>query len=371
MQVEVQSEVGGRMHRRMVVVDGSSVSRLVVRDEFIRLLGAEVRSGNIGGVETDREHRRQGYSRRLMEDTLRYMADMGQEVSMLFGIPDFYDKFGYAPFMAEYAVRVATRDAERLAQEAPGHTARSVQPEDRPFIVDLYSRDSRLSPGALVRSRGAWPGFRMGSDYGLPATAFVLQDTDGRLAAYAAFDDRPTQMRVIEAGAADPRLFPALLRELAARAIERRCEHIELLAPPDHPFARVLTRCGCRITSDYPRMGGGMMRLIDQDALLARLESALAERIGNSRFTGACVTLCIETDLATTDLQLGAARGRGERVEAGVVLPQQTLVQLVTGYRTAADVLAETGVESRGQARGVLEALFGGQTPYVWRTDRF
>jgi predicted acetyltransferase len=371
MKVEVRGEVSGLAHRRQVFVDGRPVSRLVVHDRLLWMLGTQIRMGGIGGVETDREHRRKGYSRRLLEDTLDYMAGLGQEVSMLFGIPDFYDKFGYAPFMPEHTIRVATRDAERFAREAPGHTARPACPDDRSFLIDLYSRESRLRPGPLVRSADTWPGFRMGSSYDRAAAAVVLEDADGTPAAYAAFDDQVSEVTAIEANAADPCLFPALLRELAALAVERRCGHIDVLAPPDHPFSRFLTRCGCQMTTTYPRMGGGMMRLIDQDALLAKLETALAARMEQSRFAGTRVTLRIETDLGSSELGLGARGAGRERINARVALPQQTLMQLMVGYRSAADVVSEPNVESAGKALAVLDALFGGQSPYVWRADRF
>jgi hypothetical protein len=43
----------------------------------------------------------------------------------------------------------------------------------------------------------------------------------------------------------------------------------------------------------------------------------------------------------------------------------------MVGYRNAADVLAEPDVVSGGEARVVLDVLFGGLSPYVWKADRF
>jgi len=371
MKVEVQDRVSGRMHSRDLLVDGQSVSHLVVRDTAIWLLGVQVRTGGIGGVGTPREHRRKGYSRRLMEDTLGYMRGLGQDVSMLFGIPDFYDKFGYAPCLPEHLIRVATRDAERTARQTPEYRARPVRPDDHPSMVRLYNRDNRARPGALVRSEDAWRGFRMGSSYHVPASALLLEDADGEPVAYAAFDESTTEVNVIEVTAADPRFFPCVLREMSAMAVDLRCGHIQLHAPPDHPFALFVRRCGCRVQTDYARMSGGMMRILNQDALFGKLEPALAERIGHSRFAGSRVELRIETDLGASVLRLGTDAPGSVPVEARMTLPQHALMQLMVGYRHAADVLTEAQVESRGEVEGLLDVLFGGRSPYVWRADRF
>ena len=62
--------------------------------------GAVVTCGGIGGVGTDREHRNRGYARTVLADALEYMTDQGMHLSALFGIPDFYHRFGYAAGLA-------------------------------------------------------------------------------------------------------------------------------------------------------------------------------------------------------------------------------------------------------------------------------
>ena len=78
-------------------MDGEVASWLWVLDLPTRLLGQTVRMGGIGGVNTKESHRMKGYARRLLSDTVSYMTEQGYDVTMLFGIPDFYDKFGYIP----------------------------------------------------------------------------------------------------------------------------------------------------------------------------------------------------------------------------------------------------------------------------------
>jgi hypothetical protein len=49
----------------------------------------------------------EGCSRRLRDDALRHMADLGRDVAIVFRIPDFYDKLGFALCLVDSSVRVA------------------------------------------------------------------------------------------------------------------------------------------------------------------------------------------------------------------------------------------------------------------------
>ena len=44
-----------------------------------------------------------------MEATIAFMNENGSDVSMLFGIPDFYPKFGYATVLRETWVEFDTK----------------------------------------------------------------------------------------------------------------------------------------------------------------------------------------------------------------------------------------------------------------------
>jgi hypothetical protein len=184
------------------------------------------------------------------------------------------------------------------------------------------------------------------------------------------YDQSPTEVKVTEVNAASPRVFSGVLAELARLAIEKRCGHFELHGARDHRFARYLRRCGCRVQSDYPRMGNGMMRVLNQDSLLEKLLPAMEERLALSAFRDVRVRLAFETDLGASELLLGAG-GKGTDLNVRLVLCQDQLMQLVAGYRRADDVVSEENVHASEGAEPVLDVLFGGQEPYVWQSDRF
>ncbi len=369
MGIEIRTRDEGDGHRRQVFVDGEAVSWLWVLDHPIRLLGQTVRMGGIGGVGTREEHRMKGYARRLLSDTVRYMTDQGYDVTMLFGIPDFYDKFGYIPCIPAHQVTMATRDAERAAGAAKGWKVRPLTEDDYAFVVRVSNAANADRSASLIRYKGKWNGFRHGSDWWTKATAAVVEDPDGRPAGYMAWDKGVTAVKAVEVEAADARAYPAILAELARMAVDMRCGEVEMVLPPDHPFAVFARRYGCRAATRFQRMGGGMMRILNQGPLFEKLQPGMEMRLQRSGLAGRRVRLRLETDLGTTRLLLNAD-GEGES-RVTLKLRQDRLMQLVVGYRPAADVLGEEGVESRGPAQEVLDALFGGQTPYVLKPDEF
>jgi len=369
MSGDIRSHAEGRWHHLEAMQDGEAVSRLSVPDLIIRILGVQIRMGGIGGVETEREHRMKGHARRLLEHAVQYMTGLGQDVSMLFGISDFYSKFGFIPCLPEHCAHVATRDAERAREGLADYRTRPIAADDHGFIVRLYSEDNRSRPAALVRDEETFRGFHKGSDYRLRATGLILEDGQGRRVGYAAFDESQTDVRVTEVNTVDRRAFWTILYEFAKMGVDRRTGHLELHMAADHPFVRFARRYGCRLESHYPRMGAGMMRVLNQDSLFQKLRPALQARLESSEFAGRSVRLTIETDLGTTELHFN---GRAGPAASGVVqLGQDRLMQLVVGYRAADDVLSDLGVRTEGEAEALLDAFFGGQSPYVWRADRF
>ncbi len=180
VSIEIRTEDRGDGHLRQVVVDGEVASWLWVLDQPTRLLGQTVRMGGIGGVNTKESHRMKGYARRLLSDTVSYMTEQGYDVTMLFGIPDFYDKFGYMPCIPAYSVTLVTREAERAGEAAKGWKVRPMTEDDYAFVVRVSNAANADRSASLIRYKGKWSGFRHGSDWWTKATAAVVEDPKGR-----------------------------------------------------------------------------------------------------------------------------------------------------------------------------------------------
>jgi hypothetical protein len=203
---------------------------------------------------------------------------------------------------------------------------------------------------------------------------FVLRDSRGRFAGYAVLDRSDTTVNVVEAEARKRETFPALLAAVARLAVRRRCGEIKFFLPPGHAFIDFAMRYGCTHTGRHPKNGGGMMRILNQDTLFSKLAGELQRRVDNSPAERASDSVELRTDLGNTILRLrgGALRiGARGQTAARLQLPQWVLMQLVGGYRDAADVMADPNVNGPRRALPLLHRLFPRQTPYVWQADRF
>ena len=118
---------------------------------LMRIGSAVVRMDGIGGVSTEEEFRNRGYSRRVMETAVQQMRQGDAALSTLFGIEDFYQKFGYETTGPEYTVVLPLADAAMPTRSPHGWRFRPLITDDMPAVTRLYHANTRRATGALVR----------------------------------------------------------------------------------------------------------------------------------------------------------------------------------------------------------------------------
>jgi predicted acetyltransferase len=389
--MEIETIDQGRSHQRVMRIDGEEVCHLWVIDHTMRIGSAEVRMAGIGDVYTNRAHRMKGYMRQLYGDTLAYMTAEGYDVSMLFGIPNFYTKFGYASSVPHPRVTIKTRDAEaardadivRDGDGAGAIASRPIESRDMEAVIALYNRKNADRTGTLVRDPAQFKEFQKGTHWDTQAVSALWEDSAGTLLGYAVWDNRRTDVRIGEVEAERPDLYPTLLAAFAEQAVEKRCEQITLFLPPDHPFAEYAQRFGVVWTIEYPRYADCMMRILNQQPLVEKLLPVLDVRRASLPVRDRPDSLSLETELGITTLRLDgesiqAIEGaQDEANTARVVLPQDRLMQLIMGYRSIQDILTEpdaTLEAGTGEAQDVvslLQGLFPRHNAFVWRPDYF
>ncbi|NLG28740.1 MAG: GNAT family N-acetyltransferase [Chloroflexi bacterium] len=345
-----------------LLVDERAVSRLYLFDLGMRVAGIPMRCGGIGGVHTERDQRMHGYSRSVLQESLAVMRSEGYELSALFGIPDYYHRFGFASALVEAECTVWTRNAE-LAQ--PRYAVREFEPRDARPIAELYEAHTAPRSGAIVRDPATWKGIAKGAEWTDRVGTFVVEEGE-RLLGYASYNLDARRFSLGEVGAADASVYGTLLAEAARRAVAQRVERVVFCLPPDDPFGLYCRRYGAEFKLSYTRCAGGMVRIIDQSAVLHKVQPVLALRLACSALAGWQGALRFETDLGTDTLAFGAG---GPTLR--VALSQGELTQLLLGYRPVADLLFEGAAQVDADAAPLLDALFPPGHPYVWMSDRF
>jgi GNAT superfamily N-acetyltransferase len=392
-------------------VGGEAVSRVIVADRRMRIGCARVRMGGIGGVWTEPAHRKQGHMRAVMDRTMEFMRDQGFEVSLLFGIMEFYPRWGYATMIPEQRLTLRTESALRAASEL---RVRAYRRGEMPKLERIYNSVNALRTCSIVRPifpagkpvRASSPiepprlpedSLRMGTRFFTTVTIFVVEDERGRIIGYGAYDrehvDRDSGVRtpienevaVAEVAATQERAYDAILGHLGRLAARRKVEQIVAFVPVDGRFALHCRSYGAEQQVSTRADGGAMMRIINLEQLMSEIEPELSRRVAGRGLSG---KLALVTDLGAVGVRVS---NRGARVvssrkgaDAVLELEQWKLLQLLVGYRGLEEVMGDPREVAFGPARQgarrrrvperlreLGEALFPAQWPFCWRPDWF
>ncbi|MGB9717340.1 MAG: GNAT family N-acetyltransferase [Thermoproteota archaeon] len=373
MGSEIRVADSARSHRVELLLGelgGSPVSWLIINDLEVKVGKAFLKMGGVGGVGTLEEHRMKGYSRKVMEFSIEYMVRNGYDVSMLFGIPDYYVKWGYASTLPNCKITMPLRNAERAR---PGLKARPMVKEDAGVILDIYELANEHRTGPLKRHRGEWFRFRKGSWWGIPADGTVFEDESGRIVAYCASDRWPRVMRITEVGAVDVALYEHVLRYACDVAFQKKATELEIYVPFDHPFAELCKSLGCTVSIDYPYASDGMGRIVNIKSTFEKLVPVFKDRLEKACVKELPSQISFKTDIGLITLEISdSGVSISEAVSTNwIELPQWVLMQLILGYRDPKSVVVDQAVKHEGRVEKALETLFPSGNPHIWHSDWF
>lgn len=399
-----------------VFVGGDKAARLMVIDLKQRIGGAVLSVGGIAGVNTEPKYRLRGYARHMLSYAVKWMTHQGYHMSGLFGIPNFYTRFGYVTALPEYELKIPVRQAEAIKASLP---TRPMEVADTSRLLEIYDQTLALESGAIQRDPQKWRGFLKGPGWGrIPAVEVV---TEKRVpVGYMVYDRYSDDIDIGEIAALSLEGYRSLLARAAALAAERRGQLI-LKVPPTHPVARLARLVGCTVKITYPKDRDGMWRVLNQDAVVATLQPVWQKRwraaadsltwsgvlSNRENEEGLCrvsseklprsassetvpgnknemergpgrkgqVNLHLATELGSirleiNDLHLAVTTGtESQPGDIRLNIPQTLLTQMLLGYAPL-DVLAKKHSWDPRALR-VLEVLFPETYSYVWWPDRF
>lgn len=95
-------------------VDGQGVSWLTIIDLKMHYGLSKIDVGGIGEVYTEREFRERGYSRRTINYALEWMRSHEYSLTALFGIPEYYHRYGFEAFMGQHFAKIYLRNLSRI-----------------------------------------------------------------------------------------------------------------------------------------------------------------------------------------------------------------------------------------------------------------
>ena len=337
---------------------GEFVSQVRVTLRHVRLGSQVGLLGGIGDVATHPAYRERGYASACLEQAIRFMQEAGCCLSALgTGRLSFYRRLGWEIAVPEYRVLIGSQGPPHEALDGYGRRRFKFDP-DLPAVMALHRGYNANRLLSVARSEDYW---RRQIEFSTtqpsggpwafgkedPEAFIVITSRDKSIVAYARARHTQERHEVVEAAARDRRAALALLAHLAEQYRHRR--EIIISAPPDSLIADVaLTDCGGQCTVSR---SGTMVRIIDLSRLFDLLAPLLSERLCKSELAMTSGRLCLHTEIGSLGLDWRngevavspVARGRRRPSHGSVALPYRGLTQIVTGYRSPASVLEESG----------------------------
>jgi predicted acetyltransferase len=351
-----------------IEVEGVRIGATFIFHYPLQVANTCLQMAGIGGVCTEPQYRHRGYNKALLNYCLNYMYRMNVDISLLAGIPDYYDKFGYAAVMPTYQLKLNPLNAIRQPSTV---TIRRFRSADQAALQLHYEQEFRQMNGIHLRSGDYWRWLLSNNP-----TIYVAEDKLGNLAAYVWLESDET-VKIKEAAGRTPEAIASLVQRLGQLAQQRCQSEITGNLHPLQPFARwTLQHVNGQITSAFENNGGWMGRIIHLSSTLKKFENTFSQRLATSQLRPPMQTVLLKTDLGEAVLQITPEQvriGETELPPQGPVvqLTQASLMQLLFGYLSVEELIDENKIELSASQLALFKCLFPTEPGFIAGPDNF
>lgn len=342
---------------------------------------ARFRMDGIGGVATAEEHRYKGYSRRVLEEAMSLMIAGDAVLTTLYGIPNFYPKYGYATLGPEPIIEL--QSLEERTTIAEGLEIRVGEPGDLPELRRLYRDETSQAIGPLARDDDWWIWGMLDEALKPDANQVRVVVRDNMVVGYAWkaatcwwmehwTRHKPDGFKVAEAFAADAEAADGVLAMCRLWSLDEKREQVAMAIPVTGQVGaaarlqsvNVLERYGDE--TEFMGRSTGLVALLR--AMRPELESRWRPVIGSMQ--SFAITVVTGGERATV---IGNEQGieirTGGDGDIKVVIDPGNVARLVLGGFNPNRVLERLGVPK--SVVPVLSLLFPQRFPYIYPADRF
>ncbi len=377
------------------VIDGEQgeiASHVMLIPRMIQFGDSVLQAAEIGVVGTLETYQKRGYATTLMESAIQRMSQRGDALSILFGIPNFYEQWEYeyavGLYLTSYESSIATelalkagvwdftqshmrRMAGQLGIRNREITVRPFDYNDLPAVMDLYFQSSIAGHSIMARDEQSWLWQihymteigRHGHDN------FLVAEHDNSILAYMRmvtnepvnwFRADANPFSIIEFAGTDPDATGALLAEAAVFARDYGMEQVGLYV---HPQSTLMTHALAHGASQRNFTGAGFLRLNNLSLVLEGMVGTFQRRLDASPFAGQAIQLQVSNEQATASINLGHSASP-EPIE--ISAPTSDLIRLFSGWFGLANLPSGSYTP---KYEDVLKALFPKGDPKVSIAD--
>lgn len=258
---------------RLTVLAGQVVACTVVVPRLLMTRAGWRPGAIITLVACDPDFQRRGFGGMTVRSALAYCKAQGLAVALLYGVPDYYPRFGFARVLPRLATEMPVDAARAAAARALARSSTVMAPrlaefapDDIPAASALYHATLANYAMAVKRFEAPWLWrYRPGGQRRIG----VLRGVDGKVVAYARIEQDgrdPAAALCPEAAVARAEFSVPLFAALAEEAAQFGLERLRLVLPPDQPLIQAAVVLGAE--QSYRPATSGMAAVVDWQAIM-------------------------------------------------------------------------------------------------------
>jgi GNAT superfamily N-acetyltransferase len=334
----------------------------------VRLGAAVLEMAGIAGVCADPRARNQGIASALMRDSLKVSKEAGLCFSLLFGIPNFYHRFGFVPAWAKHTISVKAEDLP----EGPCWRVRKARKVDLPKMLAYYNGLYGRMDGSAIRDPRLF--LRGTRDVRLILTGPRTGDWAYAILRKVKWEEQE-HLQLIEACGTGADWPAAVMREAARSARRANEASVIFRLPPMHPICRQMLFHNAAAKTEYYRNESAMAAVLDFVSLARAMapEWSRLMRVAGARVPGDGLAVRFRGEYYRW------WPGRGERPAERLPRMPRTLdiefndalARLVMGYGECDQIMGNYGMGAREAALAILRAIFPARQSGFSPVDHF
>jgi hypothetical protein len=298
---------------------------------------------------------------RTTESSIEAMRETGYDMTILFGVDNYYDRYGYVRAWSDESYVVRTEDLPKAKSSVRLHKFALRQRDDWDRI---YNRENSGFTGTAVR-----PTYSKDSSP-MPAIGYLWKDVRGRMTGYVIVNASGDELCCSEHGGNTDKVLSALA------TIARRRGQKNVKFTGIHffsPLGKALRRSNCRIETVHKKCGGAMVHLLNLESTLRKVSGELSKRLKISHMSRWKGDLLISNARGKVLLRIDRSRivlsGPGSSKHS--IRGKEEIAQLILGTEEPEETIESGGIRVKGDAAELVRVLFPNQHPRLAPWDSY
>lgn len=346
---------------RIGILDKKIVTHWGVWGHGMRIGSGIVRIGGIGVVATDFDFRKRGLMAKTANASIEAMRQAGYDMTILFGIDDFYHKFGYTRAWAETQYIVKTSD---LPKEKPALSLHKFPARQRDDLDALYNSENANLTGTAVKPTyikspflPKTKGYLWKNKQDKPSGYFITWEWDGRLYINEPVGD-----------------VEQILRSVGMVARKKEYKEVRFFGIHyESELCKKLRRGTCRAETSYKKCGETMIRTLNLESSLKKISGELSNRLKKSCCSDWNGLLLISDSREKACLKIddGKVSVINLTETKHSIRGGDEIAQLLIGGDEAEEIIESGKTKLTGDAKCLVKILFPNQHPCLGAWDRY